>query len=63
MLKNEINILQILDDKLKGKSVEIMPAQLGTASIKADPNTHRDVVKTLVDADEKQLLYQLQVLI
>jgi Ni,Fe-hydrogenase III large subunit/Ni,Fe-hydrogenase III component G len=53
MLKNEINILQILDDKLKGKSVEIMPAQLGTASIKADPNTHRDVVKTLVDADEK----------
>jgi len=53
MPNNEIDILQVLEDKFTGKSVEIMPGQLGTASIKADPNTHRAVVKTLVNADEK----------
>ena len=53
MPNNEINIIKILEDKLQGKSVQVIPGQLGTAAVKASPSTHRDVFKVLVDADEK----------
>ncbi len=53
MSNNEISILQVLEDKLRGKSVQIVPGQLGTASVKTSAGPHRDVIKALVDADEK----------
>lgn len=53
MPNNDINIVQILEDKLQGKPVQVVLGQLGTAAIKTSPSIHRDVFKVLVDADEK----------
>jgi hypothetical protein len=53
MPNNDINIVQILEDKLQGKPVQVVLGQLGTAAIKTSPSSHRDVFKVLVDADEK----------
>jgi Ni,Fe-hydrogenase III large subunit/Ni,Fe-hydrogenase III component G len=53
MASNNIDIVKILENKLKGKPVQILLGQLGTAAVKTNADSHRDVVKTLVDADEK----------
>jgi len=53
MTQNEVNIVNLLETKLQGKNVQIQPAQLGNATIQANGGTHRDVLKTLLDADEK----------
>ncbi|XES78660.1 MAG: NADH-quinone oxidoreductase subunit C [Candidatus Bathyarchaeia archaeon] len=48
-----MDILKILETKLQGKPVEIVPDYLGTAAIKAKEGSYRDVFKALMDADEK----------
>jgi formate hydrogenlyase subunit 5 len=53
MSRNSIDILKILETKLQGKPIQIVLGQLGLASIKTSGVSHRDVIKTLVDADEK----------
>ncbi len=52
MPKTNIDILKIIETKLSGKPVQVLPGQIGTAAIKASAEAHRDVFKTLVDADE-----------
>ncbi len=47
------NIVNVLQTKLQGKNVQIYPGQLGNAAIQANGGTHRDVLKALLDADEK----------
>ena len=51
MPKNNIDIVKILESKL-GDKVQILPGQLGTATIKVALGLHRDVFRALVDADE-----------
>jgi formate hydrogenlyase subunit 5 len=53
MPNNNMEIMKILETKLQGKPVQILPGQLGLASIKTSGSGHRDVLKILVDADEK----------
>ncbi|MCW4019252.1 MAG: NADH-quinone oxidoreductase subunit C [Candidatus Bathyarchaeota archaeon] len=53
MPSSNIDIVKILETKLQGKPVQIMPGYLGTATIKTKDNSYLDVFKTLVDADEK----------
>ncbi|HLN44265.1 MAG TPA: NADH-quinone oxidoreductase subunit C [Candidatus Sulfotelmatobacter sp.] len=53
MSQNEPNILTVLQSKFKDTSVQVQPAQLGRATILADASTYREVVKVLLDADEK----------
>jgi formate hydrogenlyase subunit 5 len=53
MRKEEIDVLGVLQAKFKDNSVQVQPQQLGKAAIIADPSTHRDVLKTLLKADEK----------
>jgi formate hydrogenlyase subunit 5 len=55
-MPSSIDILNILETKLKGKSVQIQPGLLGKAIIEANAGTHRDVLKTLLNADEKTAL-------
>jgi Ni,Fe-hydrogenase III large subunit/Ni,Fe-hydrogenase III component G len=53
MPNSNIDILKILEDKLQGKPVEMVPDHLGTATVKASSDSYRDVFKALVDTDEK----------
>lgn len=53
MSQNEIDIVGILQAKFKDTSVQVQPAQLGKATVVADALSHRDVVKVLLEADEK----------
>ncbi len=53
MQNSKLDILQILGEKLKEKSVQIVLGQLGTATIKTSGSGCRDVFKVLVEADEK----------
>jgi formate hydrogenlyase subunit 5 len=53
MIQKETDILDVLQAKFKDTSVQIQPQQLGKASVIADATTHRDVLKTLLKADEK----------
>jgi formate hydrogenlyase subunit 5 len=53
MNKKEIDILSILQAKFKGTSVQVQPQQLGKVAVIADASTHRDVLKALLEADEK----------
>jgi Ni,Fe-hydrogenase III large subunit/Ni,Fe-hydrogenase III component G len=53
MSNSNIDILKILESKLQGKPVQVLPGQLGTATIKVSGSSHRDITKILVDADEK----------
>ena len=46
-------MVTILQDKFKETSVQVQPAQLGKAAVIADTSTHRNVLKVLLDADEK----------
>jgi formate hydrogenlyase subunit 5 len=51
--KNEIDIVAALQNKFKDTSVQVQPAQLGKAEVWADASTHRDVLKVLLEEDEK----------
>ncbi len=53
MSNNNMDILKVLETKLQGKPVEIIPGQMGIASIKTREDSYRDVFKTLVETDEK----------
>ncbi len=53
MQSNKIDIIQILNEKLQGKPVQIFSGQIGTAAIKVTDGGQRDVFKALVEADEK----------
>jgi formate hydrogenlyase subunit 5 len=51
--KNEIDIVAALQNKFKDTSVQVQPAKLGKAEVIADASTHRDVLKVLLETDEK----------
>jgi formate hydrogenlyase subunit 5 len=53
MSQKEIDILDILQAKFKDTSIQVQPQQLGKAAVIADASTHRDVLKALLEADEK----------
>ena len=43
----------MLEAKLQGKPVQILPGQLGKATFQAGAGAHRDVLKALLEVDEK----------
>jgi Ni,Fe-hydrogenase III large subunit/NADH:ubiquinone oxidoreductase subunit C len=53
MSQNRVNLLSLLQTKLQGKDIQIQPGQLGIAAIQAKNGAHRDILKTLLDSDEK----------
>jgi formate hydrogenlyase subunit 5 len=53
MSKKEIDMLSVLQSKFEGTSVQVQPNKLGKAAIIADDSTHRDVLKAMLEADEK----------
>jgi formate hydrogenlyase subunit 5 len=53
MNQNETDIIAILQAKLENTSIQVQPAQLGKATVVADASMHRDVLKVLLEADEK----------
>ena len=53
MPNNNIDIVKVLETKLKGKNFQIQPGKLGTVTVQATPNSHKDALKVLLDADEK----------
>jgi formate hydrogenlyase subunit 5 len=53
MSKKEADMVDILQAKFKDTSVQVQPQQLGKVAVIADASTHRDVLKTLLKADEK----------
>jgi Ni,Fe-hydrogenase III large subunit/Ni,Fe-hydrogenase III component G len=53
MSKKEADMVDILQAKFKDASVQVQPQQLGKVAVIADASTHRDVLKTLLKADEK----------
>ena len=52
MSNNKIDILSIVESKL-GNKVQIQPGHLSTGTIIAQNGLHRDVLKAMLDADEK----------
>ncbi|MCW3996111.1 MAG: NADH-quinone oxidoreductase subunit C [Candidatus Bathyarchaeota archaeon] len=52
MPNSNVNIISVIESKLKDK-VQIQPGQLGTAAIATTNGLHREVIQTLLDADEK----------
>jgi formate hydrogenlyase subunit 5 len=48
-----MEIMKLLETKLQGKPAQIAPNQLGIAVIKTTGSSHRDVLKILMDSDEK----------
>ncbi len=52
MSNNKIDILKIVESKL-GNKVQIQPGHLSTGTIIAQNGLHRDVLKAMIDADEK----------
>ena len=52
MSNNKIDIINVIQSKL-GDKVQIQLGQLGTAAINANNGLHRDVLKAMLDADEK----------
>jgi Ni,Fe-hydrogenase III large subunit/Ni,Fe-hydrogenase III component G len=53
MPNNNIDIVSLLQQRLGGTSVQVQPDKLGTATIQANAGTHRNVLQTLLEADEK----------
>ncbi len=53
MAPNDVDILNVLETKLRGKPVQIQLGLLGKAAVQANGGMHRDVLKTLLEADEK----------
>ncbi len=52
MSNNKIDILNVVATKF-GTKVQIEPGHLSTGTIIANNGLHRDVLKTMIDADEK----------
>ena len=52
MPKSKIDIVNVIESKLKEK-VQIQLGQLGKAAIVTSNGLHRDVLKAMVEADEK----------
>src|SRR5208337_4237666 len=52
MPNSNIDIISAIESKLKDK-VQIQLGQLGTAAVNTSNGLHRDVVKVMLDADEK----------
>ena len=52
-MQNNSEFLSALESKVKGKSVQIQPDQLGRAAIRVSDGAHRDVLKALIELDEK----------
>ncbi len=52
MPNNKIDIVSAIESKLKDK-VQIQLGQLGTAAINTSNGLHRDVLKAMIEADEK----------
>ena len=52
MSNSKIDILSIVASKL-GSKIQIQPGHLSTGTIIAENGLHRDVLKTMIDADEK----------
>ncbi len=52
MTQNNLDILTLLESKLKGKPIKIQPG-LNKATIIANDGAHRDAFKALMEADEK----------
>jgi formate hydrogenlyase subunit 5 len=50
---NKPDILATLQAKFENTTVQVQPAQLGKAAVIADASTQRDVLKVLLEADEK----------
>jgi len=53
MSNTAIDIVDILQTKFKDTLVQVQPAQLGKATVLANSSTHRDVLKVLLEADER----------
>ena len=52
MSKTKIDIIEVIQSKLNDK-VKIQLGQLGTATIDASNGLHRDVLKAMIEGDEK----------
>ncbi len=52
MPNSNIDIINVIESKLKDK-VQIQLGQLGKAAIVTSNGLHRDVIKAMVEADEK----------
>ncbi len=52
MTQNKTDILAVVESKLKGKPIQTMPG-LGKATFIVSGGAHRDVLKALLEADEK----------
>ncbi len=52
MPNSNIDIISAIETKFNGK-VQIQLGQLGTATVIASPGLHREVIKAMVEADEK----------
>jgi len=50
MPNNSIDIIRILETKLCGKPVQIIPGQLGIVTVKASVEGYRDIFKVLIEA-------------
>lgn len=46
-----VDLIKLLEDKFKGQKVTIQTGQLGMATIEAEDELHREVIKTLLEAD------------
>jgi Ni,Fe-hydrogenase III large subunit/Ni,Fe-hydrogenase III component G len=53
MPSKEIDMIKVLETKLKGKPVQIQLGHLGTAAVQASAGAHKDVLKAMLEADEK----------
>ena len=52
MSNNKIDIINVVESKL-GDKIQIQKGHLGAAAIIANNGLHRDVLKAMIDADEK----------
>ena len=52
MSNNKIDIISLIATKF-GDKVQIQPGHLSTGTIIANNGLHRDVLKAMIDADEK----------
>ena len=49
---NKIDIINVIESKVQAK-IQIQMGQLGKAAIVTSNGSHRDVIKAMVEADEK----------
>ena len=53
MPNSNIDIINVIETKLKDKPIQIQLGQLGKAAIQVNNGLHREVLKAMVEADEK----------